>query len=163
MVISNAYPPHVHHSTECITPAGALSLLSAYLTAATKDASLHPSALLTENGPTTPSSGTQNTGLVFHNLKRVEAGLRGELHLGSWTHAQTVAGWFDRQQEVTQGEIGDRVNAGGDAGDGIHVPRVQTTKSTGSKEERKKRKKEKRLQERQQQEEQKRREKQAEG
>ena len=40
-------------------------------------ASLHPNAPLTENGPVTPSAGS-DTGLVLHNLNRLEAGLRGQ-------------------------------------------------------------------------------------
>ena len=56
-------------------------MTTAYLHATTTDPSLHPNALLTENGPIMPSSGS-TTGLVLHNLKRVEAGLRGE-HLAA--------------------------------------------------------------------------------
>ncbi|KAL8767465.1 MAG: hypothetical protein Q9209_006051 [Squamulea sp. 1 TL-2023] len=59
-----------------ITPSHAQQLLSKFLEATTTDPSLHPNALLTENGPVVASS--RSTGLVLHNLKRVEAGLRGE-------------------------------------------------------------------------------------
>lgn len=75
--MTTAYPPTVHHSSIRVSTPEALSLLSAYLEATTTDPSLHPSAHLTENGPVAPSSG-HNTGLVLHNLRRVEAGLRGE-------------------------------------------------------------------------------------
>ena len=78
MAAYNAHPPHHHHSTERISPSHALSLLSSYLEAASTEAYLHPNALLTPSGPTTPATGAQNVGLVLHNLKRVEAGLRGE-------------------------------------------------------------------------------------
>lgn len=77
----NHYPPHILHSSHPVAPSVALTLLSAYLEATTTDASLHPNALLTERGPISATSGA-NTGLVLHNLKRVEAGLKGE-HLGA--------------------------------------------------------------------------------
>ena len=79
--MTTAYPPIHHHSTKRVSTSIALSLLSAYLDAAATDPSLHPNALLTENGPITPSSGA-SSGLVLHNLKRVEAGMKGE-HLGA--------------------------------------------------------------------------------
>ena len=72
------HPPHRHHATQRVLPSRALSLLSAYLTAASTDASMHPNVLLTEAGPITPASGTHQMGLVLSNLKRVEAGLKGE-------------------------------------------------------------------------------------
>lgn len=75
--MTTAYPPAVHHSITRVSTSEALSLLTAYLEATTTDPSLHPSARLTEHGPVAPSSGP-NTGLVLHNLRRVEAGLRGE-------------------------------------------------------------------------------------
>ena len=79
MAYYNSYPPHRLHSSRPVLPSEALELLSTYIESASKDPSLHPNALLTENGPI--SQGT-NAGLVLHNLKRVEAGLRGE-HLGA--------------------------------------------------------------------------------
>ena len=78
MATYTCYPPHRHHATQRILPSKALPLLSAYLTAASADASMHPNVLLTEAGPITPASGTHQLGLVLHNLKRVEAGLQGE-------------------------------------------------------------------------------------
>ncbi|KAL8812713.1 MAG: hypothetical protein Q9200_000823 [Gallowayella weberi] len=76
----NAYPPVRHHSSQRISPSKAQEFLAAFLEATTIDSSLHPNALLTEDGPMNASSGS--TGLVLHNLKRVEAGLRGE-HLAA--------------------------------------------------------------------------------
>lgn len=75
--MTTAFPPAIHHTNTHISTSKALSLLSAYLEATTTDPSLHPGAHLTEHGPVAPASG-QNTGLVLHNLRRVEAGLRGE-------------------------------------------------------------------------------------
>ncbi|KAL8826476.1 MAG: hypothetical protein Q9191_003777 [Dirinaria sp. TL-2023a] len=122
-------------------------------------------------------------GLVLHNLKRVEAGLKGE-QLGADLTFQSdgmpgipsegfdapnasVGGlggggsgvaddnkveWqdkteFDREQEVTQGEIGERDNTVGDVGDGYRAPDVEVTKSAANK-ERKRRKKTRKLQQR---------------
>ena len=80
MTAFNAYPPMRHHESQRISPSHAQQLLSEFLEATTMDPSLHPNALLTENGPVVVSSGS--VGLVLHNLKRVEAGLRGE-HLAA--------------------------------------------------------------------------------
>lgn len=91
-----SHPPHILHSSTPIPPSEALTLLSAYLKAAESDASLHPNAILTLSGPVLANTGTQ-VGLVLHNLRRVEAGLRGE-HLAeeeeelSLSHLGTAAG-----------------------------------------------------------------------
>ncbi|KAI9834837.1 MAG: hypothetical protein M1819_002745 [Sarea resinae] len=83
MASAHAYPPIAHHpSTSAAHPisaATALEHISAYLAATNANAALHPDALLTERGP---QSSSTNGGLVLHQLRRVEAGLRGE-HLGA--------------------------------------------------------------------------------
>ncbi|MCJ1373449.1 hypothetical protein MMC20_004677 [Loxospora ochrophaea] len=188
MTSFNAFPPHRLHSSRPIPASQALDLLSTYLEAAANDAALHPNALLTEDGPTSVTAGS-NTGLVLHNLKRVEVGLRGE-NLGAdlsfakfggeglpdlqlvngngvgpnEQHAVEFEvqgtsmdtgpnGWqdpteFEREQEITQGEIGRRNRAANrtsmNAGD---VPSVVETKTSGDREERKRRKKERRKEE----------------
>ena len=81
MTSYNVFPPHYLHTSKQVSSAQALELLSSYLEATAADASRHPNALLTESGPISATSGS-NTGLVLHNLMRVEAGLRGE-HLGA--------------------------------------------------------------------------------
>lgn len=195
------YPPIHHNRTEHITTSAALSSLSAYLEATTTDPSLHPNALLTEGGPTTQSLGA-NVGLVLHNLKRVEAGLKGE-HLGAdltfenfggqglpdlmgedaiagatekpigemERQGQTLEGeWqekeeFERQQEMVQGEIGERDNApsGGFNQDNGRTPRVKVTKSNGQIDARREAKKERRKKGKVEREAKRRREKAAEG
>ncbi|MCJ1254994.1 hypothetical protein MMC24_002810 [Lignoscripta atroalba] len=200
----NSYPPHRLHSSQPISPAQALTLLSSYLEATAVDAYLHPNALLTESGPISATSGS-NTGLVLHNLKRVEAGLRGEhlgadlsfakkfggeglpdLHVGYYGvegagagsgagsgTKQTAAGlgrredddaemgdgeWqdrteFEREQEVVEGEIGERNQAGVVGSiEGGDVPTVERSKTTGDKVERKQRKRERRAKEKQEKE-----------
>ncbi|KAK0516534.1 hypothetical protein JMJ35_001137 [Cladonia borealis] len=184
--MTTAYPPHRLHSSTQVSPSRALFLLSTYLEATATDPSLHPNALLTDNGPITPSSGS-STGLVLHTLKRVEAGLRGEhlaadltfekfdgdglpeLILGNAEnsvatvdgsqmeqHTGAVEGeWqdkeeFEREQELVEGDIGDRDNAveGGFREEGGKVPMVKaiSTKSLKEKEERRKAKKERQKQ-----------------
>ena len=196
----NHYSPHILHSSHPVAPSEALAILSAYLEATTTDASLHPNALLTERGPVSATSGA-NTGLVLHNLKRVEAGLKGE-HLGAdLSFAQFGAeglpglqselngnpsepptqqrmdhdgqsagvdigeeGWqdkgeFERQQEITVGEIGERSQAVAEGSkELLNVPSVEKTPTTGDKAERKRRKHERRK-EQKQRDEQKKREK----
>lgn len=187
----NHYPPHILHCSRPLAPSEALAILSAYLEATTTDASLHPNALLTEGGPVSATSGA-NTGLVLHNLKRVEAGLKGE-HLGAdLSFAQFGGeglpglqvelngnqsepstqqrvdedmqpanvdmgeeGWqdkgeFERQQEITVGEIGERSQAGVKGSkELLNVPSVEKTPTTGDKAERKRRKHERRKEQKQ--------------
>lgn len=110
--MTTAFPPAIHHTNTHISTSKALSLLSAYLKATTTDPSLHPSAHLTEHGPVAPSSGG-NTGLVLHNLKRVEAGLRGE-NLGEDLTFQKYGG--DGLPELmptgVAEDVGDHVHRG---------------------------------------------------
>lgn len=175
--MSIAYPPHRLHTSKRVPPTHALSLLSAYLEATATDPSLHPNALHTDNGPIAPSAGA-NTGLVLHNLRRVEAGLRGEwlgpdvikefggeddsVTLGAGETPIGVTGqgqpslemdgeWqdkeeYEREQDVVQGDIGERDNPvdGGFEGDGGGVPKVTATKSRGEVEARRKAKDERR-------------------
>ncbi|KAI4208368.1 MAG: hypothetical protein LQ348_000219 [Seirophora lacunosa] len=75
----NAHPPIRNHSSQCISSSQAQQLLASFLGETLKDSSLHPNALLTEDGPVNRSS---SMALVLHNLRRVEAGLRGE-HLAA--------------------------------------------------------------------------------
>lgn len=181
--MTTAYPPAVHHSSTHLSTPETLSLLSAYLEATATDPSLHPNAHLTEHGPVAPSSGP-NTGLVLHNLRRVEAGLRGE-NLGEDLTFRKYGGqglpglmpngvakdagdhvnqgysggeqgggemegeWqdkeeFERQQEVVQGDVGERDTAvkGGFQEEGGAVPRVMTTWGRKDKDVRKKAKRE---------------------
>lgn len=100
-----SYPPIRHHSSQRISTQQAQQLLAEFLEETTTDASLHPNALLTENGPITPSSGS--TGLVLHNLKRVEAGLRGE-HLAADLTFKDFGGEGLPDLTVNEAPNGDR-------------------------------------------------------
>ncbi|MCJ1405001.1 hypothetical protein MMC11_008227 [Xylographa trunciseda] len=185
MSLFSPFPPHRLHSSRQIAPQEALSLLSSYLEATTVESYLQPNALLTEGGPVSATSGP-NTGLVIHNLRRVEAGLRGQ-HLTadlladeydykgqpdqqSFRNAMNQSaltalpngnvasadvdigldGWqdkteFEREQDITQGEVGDRLQGVTDLqGEDVKVPQVHVTRTHGEKEDRKRRKREKR-------------------
>lgn len=72
--MSIAHPPLRKHTTHRIPPSTALTLISSYLQASTTNPSLHPDALLTESGPLSASTD----GLTLHNLRRIQAGLRGD-------------------------------------------------------------------------------------
>ncbi|KAL9014542.1 MAG: hypothetical protein Q9173_000819 [Seirophora scorigena] len=84
----NAHPPIRNHSSQCISSSQAQQLIASFLGETLKDSSLHPNALLTEDGPVNRSS---SMGLVLHNLRRVEAGLRGE-HLAADLSFQDTRG-----------------------------------------------------------------------
>jgi hypothetical protein len=72
---TQSFHPCESHPSVPITPEVALQHLQAYLEATTTTAYLHPNAKLTVSGPQADlSSGS----LTIHNLKRVEAGLKGE-------------------------------------------------------------------------------------
>ena len=180
-----SFPPSYNHSSKKISPSQALELLSSYLAESATNPSLHPNAFLTEAGPVTPTSGS-STGLTLHNLKRIEAGLRGEILATDFslerqrseqgengflrvTDSASIVddegkppldagteevkwqdrGEYEREQEVSQGEIDERVAEGVKDGGKRKVPTVKETASTLDKEEQRaaervKRKKEKR-------------------
>jgi hypothetical protein len=78
MMTTTSYPPIVSQPPRPISPSEALSQIQNYLTLSLTNPSLHPSAQLTERGPIADLSSSSAGGLVLHNLRRIEAGLRGE-------------------------------------------------------------------------------------
>jgi len=120
----------------------ALKFLSSYLEATKTSPHLLPNARLESSGPTAGSSASSVT---IHNLKRVEAGLRGEwlaptldLEEGKVTVAEGMddgtnkgqdvneeaegEGWMDldeyqREQSIEGGEIGERLPGVAELGD----------------------------------------------
>ena len=74
--MATPYPPHVRHGDQAASPQEALSIIQQYLSNSESKPWLHPDALLSERGP--QFAGTISGGLTMHNLRRVEAGLRGE-------------------------------------------------------------------------------------
>lgn len=75
MATYNCFPPHHSKPSQPISPDIALAHLQAYLTASETTPYLLPNARIESSGPAAKDS---STGLVLHNLRRVEAGLRGE-------------------------------------------------------------------------------------
>lgn len=71
-------PPHVHLTEpQPISSDVALASIESYLKLTTEHAYLHPDVIFTSAGPAANSS-LATGGLVLHQLRRVEAGLRGE-------------------------------------------------------------------------------------
>lgn len=71
-------PPTIVHSTKSISQSEAHDFLAAYLGRANNDPSLQPNASITEHGPVSRTT-TAAPNLILHNLKRVGAGLSGEV------------------------------------------------------------------------------------
>ncbi|KAF1929867.1 uncharacterized protein M421DRAFT_419634 [Didymella exigua CBS 183.55] len=72
-------PPHRLLSSTPIPTATAATILQSYLTHSEAHAHLHPDALITPTGVSFSSHGGPAGGVVMHNLRRVAAGLRGEV------------------------------------------------------------------------------------
>ncbi|KAI0997144.1 hypothetical protein K3495_g11041 [Podosphaera aphanis] len=73
----SAFPPHRTITSVPVDQATALAHLSTYLTSCETKPYLLPNARLDPSGG--PTSGSSNFSISIHNLRRVEAGLRGEL------------------------------------------------------------------------------------
>jgi hypothetical protein len=138
----SAFPPHRTIPSVPISQDIALKFLSSYLEATSTSAYLLPNARLESSGPTAGSSASSVT---IHNLRRVEAGLRGEwlaptldLEEGNVLVAEGMddgtnkgqdvdeegegEGWMDldeyqREQSIEGGEIGDRLPGVAEVGD----------------------------------------------
>ncbi|WPH03683.1 Hypothetical protein R9X50_00656600 [Acrodontium crateriforme] len=75
-----SYPPsHTATKAKTITPIEAQKLLSSFLEKTATKAYLHPDAQLSTTGITYAAASGPTGGLAIHHLKRIEAGLRGEL------------------------------------------------------------------------------------
>lgn len=169
-------PPTTILTSRPISQSAALDFLKAYLDRAANDPSLQPSAMITEHGPASRTTAAAPN-LTLHNLKRVQAGLAGEIlgrDLSLTTPTEAAAArtpkkskggekggegqeeqWENKEKwELEQGQA-----LGGDE-DGTELLNTTTGEEvevdeegmpiTGdiSKEERKRRKKERRLAER---------------
>lgn len=138
----SAFPPHRAIPSVPISQDIALKFLSSYLEATKTSPHLLPNARLESSGPTAGSSASSVT---IHNLKRVEAGLRGEwlaptldLEESKVTVAEGMddgtnkgqnineeaegEGWMDldeyqRGQSIEGGEIGERLPGVAELGD----------------------------------------------
>ncbi|KAK2753580.1 hypothetical protein FQN54_007357 [Arachnomyces sp. PD_36] len=121
-------PPTSTLSSRPITQSEAHDFLTAYLDRSTSDPSLQPNAVLSEHGPISRNT-TAAPSLVLHNLKRVQAGLGGEV-LGkdmalemfmSQEKERKGAGkkWFEEEIEAfRKGGEGEGEGEGGDEEEG---------------------------------------------
>lgn len=167
-------PPTTILTSRPISQSAALDFLKAYLDRAANDPSLQPSAMITEHGPASRTTAAAPN-LTLHNLKRIQAGLAGEilgrdLSLTTATEAAARTPKKNKGSEKQEGqeeqwenkekwELEQGQGLGGDE-DGIELLNTTTGEEievdgdgmpvTGviSKEERKRRKKERRLAER---------------
>lgn len=74
----SALPPTIVHGTKPISQSAAHDFLAAYLDRAANDPALQPNASISEHGPISRTTAAAPN-LILHNLKRVQAGLAGEI------------------------------------------------------------------------------------
>lgn len=163
----SAFPPVQSLQSTPISTAEALQRLQSYLEATKSNPALLPNATLQADGPKSQSESASN--LVIHNLKRIEAGLRGEWLAPSLElEAEGMAGFesfpvtgsgqeggdddagegwqdldeYQREQSIEMGEIGPRETGIGQ--EGVEVVPVENLKAVKpvDKEARKREKKE---------------------
>ncbi|OJJ53209.1 hypothetical protein ASPSYDRAFT_62370 [Aspergillus sydowii CBS 593.65] len=155
-------PPTTVLSSKPISQSIAHDFLAAYLDRATTDPALQPNAGISEHGPVSRTTAAAPN-IILHNLKRVQAGLTGEvlgrdlaiaeMKEGAQAQAQTQDGndegsWEDKKQFEREQEIeGNGVNVGGEEAmdvDDTEAAVEGNAAGTLDKEERKKLKKERR-------------------
>ncbi|KAL1987679.1 hypothetical protein VTN96DRAFT_2920 [Rasamsonia emersonii] len=106
----NPLPPTTVLSSKPISQSAAHDFLAAYLDRAATDPALQPNAIISEHGPVSRTTASAPN-LILHNLKRVQAGLAGEV-LGRDLTLPTGA--QPQQEQNQQGADGDATAAGGD-------------------------------------------------
>lgn len=74
----SALPPTTVHTTKAISQSAAHDFLAAYLDRASNDPALQPNASISDHGPVSRTT-VAAPNLILHNLKRVQAGLAGEI------------------------------------------------------------------------------------
>ncbi|KAJ5569844.1 uncharacterized protein N7459_009274 [Penicillium hispanicum] len=74
----SAIPPTTVHTSKAISQSAAHDFLAAYLDRAANDPALQPNASISEHGPVSRTTAAAPN-LILHNLKRVQAGLAGEI------------------------------------------------------------------------------------
>ncbi|KAJ5556399.1 hypothetical protein N7504_010795 [Penicillium tannophilum] len=100
-------PPTTIHSTQSISQSAAHDFLAAYLTRAATDPALQPNANISEHGPVSRTTAAAPN-LILHNLKRVQAGLAGEVLGQDLTFAKQNPGeeYLDAGLSGAKGEEG---------------------------------------------------------
>ncbi|EEA22801.1 hypothetical protein TMatcc_001660 [Talaromyces marneffei ATCC 18224] len=95
-------PPTTILTSRPISQSAALDFLKAYLDRAANDPSLQPSAMITEHGPASRTTAAAPN-LTLHNLKRIQAGLAGEI-LGRDLSLTTATEAAARTPKKSKGE-----------------------------------------------------------
>ncbi|KAE8351462.1 hypothetical protein BDV28DRAFT_19015 [Aspergillus coremiiformis] len=149
-------PPTVILSSKSISQSAAHDFLAAYIDLAATDPAYQPNAGVSEHGPVSRTTAAAPN-LTIHNLKRVKAGLAGEVLGRDLALAKLEEGDAQQQQQV--GATGDwedakkfeeavntdAVQDEDDAQDQMEVEGAEQTAGGLDKEERKRKKKERRL------------------
>ncbi|KAL2007050.1 hypothetical protein VTN00DRAFT_8488 [Thermoascus crustaceus] len=103
-------PPTTILSTKSISQSSAHDFLAAYLARAASDPALQPNATVSEHGPVSHTTAAAPN-LILHNLKRVQAGLAGEVLGRDLTFAK-MGGDGDEESGQQDGQQQEGVNGG---------------------------------------------------
>ncbi|KAJ9374967.1 hypothetical protein DTO282E5_522 [Paecilomyces variotii] len=149
-------PPTTILSTKPISQSAAHDFLAAYLDRANTDPALQPNAVISERGPVSRTTSAA-LNLILHNLKRVQAGLAGEVLGRDLTVAKletepqteeqadgTKEGWVDKEKWQQADEEGGPADAY-EAEENDQMDVQDSQEPAVDKEERKRKKKERRL------------------
>ncbi|KAJ5171528.1 uncharacterized protein N7500_004311 [Penicillium coprophilum] len=146
-----ALPPVTVQSTQTISQSAAQEFLAAYLDRAATDPSLQPNASISEHGPVSRTTAAAPN-LILHNLKRVQAGLAGELLGRDLTVAKQNPGedYLDVAAGIAQTNKHEQLDESddivmNDAEFGVEAEAFANQEAGIDKEERKRKKKERRL------------------
>ncbi|KAJ5426912.1 hypothetical protein PENPOL_c003G03198 [Penicillium polonicum] len=146
-----ALPPVTVQGTQAISQSAAQEFLAAYLDRAATDPSLQPNASISEHGPVSRTT-TSAPNLILHNLKRVQAGLAGELLGRDLTVAKQNPGedYLDVAAGIPQTNNHEQLDDSNDlvmndAEFGMEAEAFADQEAGIDKEERKRKKKERRL------------------
>lgn len=147
-----ALPPTTVQTTKTISQSAAHDFLAAYLDRAGTDPALQPNANISEHGPVSRTTAAAPN-LILHNLKRVQAGLAGEILGRDLTVAKQNPG--EDYLDVAAGAVPGNQNENADQDLSMKEPEFldeaqafeeqEQGQAAVDKEERKKKKKERRL------------------
>jgi hypothetical protein len=107
----SALPPTIVHSTKTISQSAAHDFLAAYLDRAANDPALQPNASISEHGPVSRTTAAAPN-LILHNLKRVQAGLSGEVLGRDLTVAKQNPG--EEYLDIAAGAVSNSNQNGGE-------------------------------------------------
>lgn len=127
-----SYPPHVALGSKPLSVDAAQKLIASYLESSESSAHLHPDALLSTSDVQFAPAGGAHGGIILHNLRRVDAGLQGEIlkpEVPQVSDDMVLDGKIDETEKRMQteqeyqedgvevGELGQRANFVADGGD----------------------------------------------